>query len=75
MKNTKIFNFDYIIKEDINKYNLNWPQSPDHPCWILLIGCSEPRKTIVLFSLIGHQPDTDKIYMLRVHIKQNTNFS
>ena len=26
-----MFNFDYIMKEDIKEYNPNWTEIPDHP--------------------------------------------
>ena len=28
---TKVINFDDVIKEEIKEYNLNWPQIPDYP--------------------------------------------
>ena len=41
---------DWIIKENINKHNLNWPQIHDHLYRILIIGRSGSGKT--LFNLI-----------------------
>ena len=42
----------------------NWPDTPDHPYGILIIGCSGSGKTNVLFNLIKNQrPDIDKIYL------------
>ena len=35
-----MFNFVYITKEEIKKHNPNWPEIPDHPYWILIIGGS-----------------------------------
>ena len=35
-----MINFDDVIKEAIKERNPNWPQIPDHPCRILLIGGS-----------------------------------
>ena len=32
-----MFNFVYITKEEIKKH---WPEIPDHPYWILIIGGS-----------------------------------
>ena len=37
--------FDYVTKENIKGHNLNWPQIPDHPYRILIIGCSGSGKT------------------------------
>ena len=28
---TKVINFDDVIKEEIKEYNLNWQQIPDYP--------------------------------------------
>ena len=39
-----MINFDYIIKESINEHNRNWPQIPDHPYRLLIIGGLESRK-------------------------------
>ena len=50
-------------KENIKGHNPNWPQTPDHPYRILIIGGSESEKTTSLFNLISHQPDIDKIYL------------
>ena len=47
---------------DIEKHNLNWPQTPDHPCRILIIGGSGSGKTNALLNLISNQLDIDKIY-------------
>ena len=48
--------------EDIKKHNLNWPQTPDHPCRILKVGGSGSGKTNALLNLISNQLDIDKIY-------------
>ena len=37
--------FDDVTKESIKGHNLNWPQIPDHPYRILIIGCSGSGKT------------------------------
>ena len=39
----------------------NWPQIPDYPYRILIIGGSGSGKTNSLFKLINQQPDIDKI--------------
>ena len=33
-----MINFDDFTKENIKEHNLNWPQIPDHPYRILMIG-------------------------------------
>ena len=58
-----MINFDDNAKENIKEHNPNCPQIPDHPYRILIIGGSEPGITTLLFNLISHQPDTDKIYL------------
>ena len=39
--------------------NLNWPQTPDYPYRILIIGCSEYGKTNALLNLKKQQVDDD----------------
>ena len=56
-------NFDCVLKEDIKEYNQKWPEIPDHPYRILIIGGSGSGKTNVLLNLINHEPDIDKIYL------------
>ena len=58
-----MFNFDYIIKEDIKEHNPNWPEISDYPYRILIIGGSGSGKTNELMNLINNQPDIDKIYL------------
>ena len=54
-------NFDQSVQ--IN-HNPNWPNIPDHPYRILIIGGSRSGKTNVLLNLIENQrPDFDKIYL------------
>ena len=52
-----------VTKGNIKEHNLNWPQIPDLPHGILIIGSSGSEKTDSLFNLISHQPDIDKIYL------------
>ena len=59
----KMINFHDIVKENIKKHNPNWPQIPDHPYKILIIGSSGSGKTNSLLNLINHQLDIDKIYL------------
>ena len=49
--------------EDIKEHNPNWPEIPDHPYRILIIGGSGSGKTNALLNLINHEPDIDKIYI------------
>ena len=57
-----MINFDNVTKENTKEHNPNWPQVPDHPYRILIIGGSGSGKTNSLFNLIYQQLDTDKIY-------------
>ena len=41
----KIINFDDVKKENITESNKHWPQIPDHPYIILIIGGSRFGKT------------------------------
>ena len=54
-----MLNFDNVVKE----HNPNWPQIPDHPYIILIIGGSGTGKTNSLFNLMNQQTDIDKIYL------------
>ena len=45
--------FDDIIKESIKEHNPNWPEIPDHPYRMLIIGDSGSGKTDSLFNLIN----------------------
>ena len=56
-----MINFDDVTSENIKEHNPNWPQIPDHPYRILIIGGSGSGKTNSLFNLIIDQPDIDKI--------------
>ena len=47
-----MINFD-----DATKHKRTWPQIPDHPYRILIIGGSRSGKTNSLFNLINHQPN------------------
>ena len=55
------FVFFFLRKFKFN-FNLNWPQTPDHPCRILKVGGSGSGKTNALLNLISNQLDIDKIY-------------
>ena len=58
-----MFNFYYITKEDINEYNSNLLEIPDHFYRVLTVEGSGYGKTNVLFYLTSHQPDIDEIYL------------
>ena len=58
-----MINFDDVIKENIKEHDPIWPQTPDHPCRILIIGGSGSGTTNSLFNLISHLPDIDKVYL------------
>ena len=58
-----MINFDDLIKENTKEHNRNWPQTPDHPHRILIIGGSVFRKTNSLFNLMSQKSDIDKIYL------------
>ena len=61
--NIKMINFDNYVNENKTKRNKNWPYIPDHPCRILIIGCSGSGKRNLLLNLIENQPDIDKTYL------------
>ena len=72
----KIINFDNVNWqfdnfENINKHHLNSPQIPDHPYKIVIIGDSGSGNSTSLFNLKNEEPDIDKVYMLKIHMKQN----
>ena len=46
--------FDDVTKEDIKKYNPDWPKIIDHPYRILIIGGPISGKMNSLFRLINH---------------------
>ena len=52
-----------MLQKNIKEHDPNWPQIPDHPYRMLIIGGSGSVKTNSLFGLINKQPDIDKIYL------------
>ena len=58
-----MINFDDYTNENITEHNLKWPDIPDHPYRILIIGGSGSGKTNPLLNLINNLPDIDKIYL------------
>ena len=58
-----MINFDDVTKENIKNNNRNWPQIPDHPYRILIIGGPGSGKTDLLFNVINQQPNIEKMYL------------
>ena len=58
-----MINFDEYANEYKIEHNSKWPQIPDHPYRILIIGGSGSGKTNALLNLINNQPDIDKRYL------------
>ena len=58
-----MFNLDDIIDKNNKEHNEKWPNIPDHPYIILIIGGSGSRKANVLMNLISQQSDIDRIYL------------
>ena len=58
-----MINFDDAVKENIKQNNPNWPQIPNYPYQISIIGGSGSGKTNSLFSIRNQQPNTEKIYL------------
>ena len=58
-----MINYDDVTKENINKHNLNWPQSPDHSYRTLTTRCSGSGRINTLLNLIKQQDD-DAIALL-----------
>ena len=52
-----------MTKEDVNKHNPHWPEIPDHPFRISIVGGSGSGKTNALLSLINNEPDIDKMFL------------
>ena len=53
-----MINFDVVRKENIKNHNPNWPQIPDHPIRILIIGDSGSGKKKII--ILSNKPDIDK---------------
>ena len=70
-----MFNFDYITEEDIKEHNSNWPEIPDHPYRILIVGGYGSGKTNALLNVINHEPDINKVYLYAKDLYQeNINY-
>ena len=59
----KIINIDDVIKEETKELNSNCLEIPNHPYRILIIVGFGSGKTNLLFNIINHQPNIDKIYL------------
>ena len=58
-----MINFDDALKEGTKEHDPNWPEIPDHPHRILMIGDTGSSKANSLFNLINQQPGINKIYL------------
>ena len=58
-----MINSEKIINKNNKNRNEKWPNIPDHPQRILIIGGSGSEKTNTLLSLINEQRDIDQIYL------------
>ena len=58
-----MINLDSSTNENNRKHNEQWPNIPDHPYRIIIIGGSGSGKTNALINLINEQNDIDKIYL------------
>ena len=68
----KMFNFDYLTKEDLKEHNLNWPEIPDHSCRILIVRGSGSRIANALLNLKNDEFILIKSFcMLKIHVKKN----
>ena len=56
-----MINFNDVTKENIEEHSSNWPQILDHPYRLLIVRSPGSENTNLLFNLISHQSDVDKI--------------
>ena len=69
-----MINFDDVKDVHINENNPNWPQTPDLPYRILIIGGSRSVKQNSLVNLINQPQILIKFfYMIKIHMKGNIN--
>ena len=68
-----MINYDNAIKQNKKEHNPNWPEIPDHPYRILIIGGSGSVKKNSLFNLRNKQHEIliKFIFTLKIHMKQN----
>ena len=55
-----MFDFDYIAQANIKERNTKWPEIPNHPYKILIVGGSGSRKINALINIINLEPDIEK---------------
>ena len=58
-----MINFDSYTNENKTEHNLKWPNIPDHPYRILIVGGSGSGEANALLNLINNHLDIDKIYL------------
>ena len=58
-----MINLDSITSENNKEHNEKWPNIPDHPHRVLIIGGSGSAKKTTLLRLINEQDVIDKIYL------------
>ena len=58
-----MINLDNTVNDKNEKHDEKWPDIPDHPYRILIIGSSGSGKINTLLNLINEQRDIDKIYL------------
>ena len=66
-----MINFDGVIKKETKEHNLNWPEIPDYPYIILIIGGCGSGQTNSLFNIINQEPDIDKIYLYTKNLNES----
>ena len=57
-----MINIDDYVNENKTEHNKKWPQRPDHPYRIIIIGSSGSGKTNTLLHLLNEKNYIDKIY-------------
>ena len=65
-----MINLDSITSENNKEHNEKWPNIPDHPHRVLIIGGSGSAKTNTLLHLINEQDVIDKIYLHAKDLKE-----
>ena len=58
-----MINFDNYVNENKTEHNEKWPDTPDHPYRVLIIGGPGSGKRNALMNLTNEQEDIDKIYL------------
>ena len=68
----KAITFDYITKANAKEHNPNWPKIPNNTYQISITGGSGSEQINALFNLIVTN-QIKFIYILRIHMKKNSN--